>query len=1211
MKVHLPLNCMLSAWLSVMFLCLVPFVLRAEKPERSESLQGIPAPYTENFDGVSAPNLPAGWTYYAQHAYGNPWVQTINRIWAPSQPNLIEMSSLFAADEAAELLFISPELENIAQSAIRFYAGTGSSSAPPDLVVGTMSDPTDPSTFVPIKTISDLGYVSMKQYLVGMTQASPEARYIAFRHGGIKEGNFKSILLDNFQYESNSGCIEPSFLQAEGRSTTTAYLQWTENGTAEKWEVKYGPSGFNPDQSGNKINFTGNLLAFTLSFLEPSTLYDFYVRAMCSPTNPSAWAGPVSFRTLQETAKVPFTETFEGESAQQWSFENGSFDNAWAIGSATSYEGSKAAYISNNNGTSNQYTTTQTEANRVHFFRDIEFPEQYGLCTLKYWVKGIGASGDYLRVFLTDPDVIPDAGTSLPQYLYIGEGQVQNNAAWTLKTIALNGIEPGMKKRLVFSWTCDKSGGTQPPTAIDHVEITFDALGVISGTVKDLNDNLVYNAKISCGNESTTSDWQGKFTLERIPAGKQTLVCEGSSMATIFKEIDVSSGQMIEQNLQFEYENPVIPYRFEAIGSVPGNEPYGQSAVDGRYLYVPRGSTLHIFDCENPSALNEIGTLNLPGLSGVYYHQHLYAATSSDRLEVYDCNQAASPAKLSTYFIYGSAKAMCFGPGHLYVLASQPGEQSILRVADRTNPQQIIERDAVILSFSGWGKLQLDSERNLLYVLGKTGSNTYLLTMFDCADPADLKQVYSTTFTNQITGMALQGNQLFLSYNLENQGYLAVYNTNNPSSPLLILTHTFMAGTTVDEMSQHQETFYLFVRKAGSNGLDLISIIYDEAQNRCYQGISTDVEQSWLNGTLSFLNTPIEQLKSITIPHGGQLQGTYAITTGSNYTSSSPPQKIYIIEKLPTESHVLDMMISPEAAQLDGCTVSPTVGSHSYFWPTNVEVSASPADHWFFSHWEGAGAGNPSSVLVQGHKEVTGVFGPILTVSGTKGKRNLCGLEVLNTITDAGSVTFFAGGDDWRVAAFTIDASGNGNDLSDIDTVYIYAGGVIVAKYNADNGSVKVQLQPPVVVPKNTSYVINLAYVFNFDPLSFASDTLQSFAWHIPGGSVAAEPLNYEPGLVEGQAKMQELTIAKVYNNEEEYFSTIEQAVDQTNNNGIIYLCPAEHQTNVVLDKNLTIRGDEGMKAQTIVKPLDPVQPVFLLSKNAKATKFENLTIQK
>jgi hypothetical protein len=1211
MKVLFPLNCMLSLCLSVMIQIFAPLVMQAENPANTKSVQGIPAPYHQNFDGVNAPNLPAGWTVYAKHAYGNPWVQTIYRIWAPSQPNLIEMSSLFSSDETAELLFISPELENIAQSSIRFYAGTGSSSAPPDLVVGTMSDPNDPTTFVPIRTISDLGYVSLKRYLVGMNQANPDARHIALRHGGIREGGSKSILLDDFQFETISGCIEPSFLQAEGRSTTTAYLQWTENGSAEKWEVKYGQAGFNPDQSGNKINFSGNLLAFTLSFLEPSTLYDFYVRAMCSPTDPSAWAGPVSFRTLQETAKVPFTETFEGESANHWSFENGNFDNAWAIGSATSYDGSKAAYISNNNGASNQYTTTQTEANRVHFFRDIEFPEQYGLCTLKYWVKGIGASGDYLRVFLTDPDVIPDAGTSLPQYLYIGEGQVQNNAAWTQKTIALKGIEPGVKKRLVFSWTCDKSGGTQPPTAIDNVEVTFDALGVITGTVKDPNGNPVFNARVSCGAESTTTDWQGKYTLERIPAGQQTVVCEGSAMATLFLEVTLSSGQQAVQNLQFDYENPIIPYRFEAVGSVPGNEPFGQSAVDGRYLYVPTGSTLKIFDCENPVDLKEVGSLSLPGLSGAYYHQNLYAATSSDRLEVYDCSQPASPAKLSTYFIYGKAKALCFGPNHLYVLASQPGEQSILRVANRTNPQQLIDGDAVILSFSGWGKLQLDTERNLLYVLGKTGTNTYLLTMFDCSDPADLKQVYSTSFTSQVTGMGLQGNKLILSYNLDDQAYLAVYNTENPASPQLIHTHTFMAGTTVEEMSQHQETFYLFLRKEGSNDLKLTSLIYDESKNRCYQGISTDVDQSWLNGTLSFLNTPIEQLKSITIPHGGQLQGTYAITTGSNYTSSSPPQKIYIIEKLPSQSHVLEMMISPEAAQLDGCTVSPPVGSHSYLWPTNVNVSASPADHWFFSHWEGAGAGNPSSVLVQDRKEVTGVFGPILTVSGTKGKRNLCGLEVLNKITDAGSISFFAGGDDWRVAAFTIDASGNGNDLNDIDTVYIYAGGVITAKYSADNGSIKVQLQPPVVVPKNTSYVINLAYVFNFDLATFASDTLQSFAWHIPGGSVAAEPLNYEPGLVEGQARMQEITFAKVYNNEEEYFSTIEQAVEATSDNGIIYLCPAEHHTNAVLDKNLTIRGDDGMKAQTIVKPLNPVQPVFLVSKNAKATKIENLTIKK
>ena len=45
--------------------------------------------------------------------------------------------------------------------------------------------------------------------------------------------------------------------------------------------------------------------------LSPNTNYEYYVRAVCSPTESSLWAGPRPFTTTQIPAIVNFVEDFE------------------------------------------------------------------------------------------------------------------------------------------------------------------------------------------------------------------------------------------------------------------------------------------------------------------------------------------------------------------------------------------------------------------------------------------------------------------------------------------------------------------------------------------------------------------------------------------------------------------------------------------------------------------------------------------------------------------------------------------------------------------------------------------------------------------------------------------------------------------------------------------------------------------------------------
>jgi GEVED domain/Metallo-peptidase family M12/Fibronectin type III domain len=98
-------------------------------------------------------------------------------------------------------------------------------------------------------------------------------------------------------------CFEPTNLSVVS-DYQSATLSWTENASAIYWEIKYGPSGFNPATSGTSINFI-NTNPYTLTNLTPNTVYDWYVRSSCEETNQNTpYSIKNTFLTCQNVACV-------------------------------------------------------------------------------------------------------------------------------------------------------------------------------------------------------------------------------------------------------------------------------------------------------------------------------------------------------------------------------------------------------------------------------------------------------------------------------------------------------------------------------------------------------------------------------------------------------------------------------------------------------------------------------------------------------------------------------------------------------------------------------------------------------------------------------------------------------------------------------------------------------------------------------------------
>ena len=92
-----------------------------------------------------------------------------------------------------------------------------------------------------------------------------------------------------------ASCPPPSALSVANAQFFYADVQWVSGGAAN-WNVEYGVSGFGLG-SGQRQAVT-SASATTLTGLQHSTTYDFYVQDSCGISDVSSWVGPLSFTTL-------------------------------------------------------------------------------------------------------------------------------------------------------------------------------------------------------------------------------------------------------------------------------------------------------------------------------------------------------------------------------------------------------------------------------------------------------------------------------------------------------------------------------------------------------------------------------------------------------------------------------------------------------------------------------------------------------------------------------------------------------------------------------------------------------------------------------------------------------------------------------------------------------------------------------------------------
>ncbi|MBR4432131.1 MAG: fibronectin type III domain-containing protein, partial [Paludibacteraceae bacterium] len=125
------------------------------------------------------------------------------------------------------------------------------------------------------------------------------------------------MYVDDIEISLVPSCFLPDNLKADKMYDTSAELSWEQlQGDNKAWDVAYGLAGA---AEADLTIVTADTNVFVINGLQPSTAYDFYVRANCGDEF-SEWRGPVTAATLYQVALAD----------AQWSFENGEPQKAQA-----------------------------------------------------------------------------------------------------------------------------------------------------------------------------------------------------------------------------------------------------------------------------------------------------------------------------------------------------------------------------------------------------------------------------------------------------------------------------------------------------------------------------------------------------------------------------------------------------------------------------------------------------------------------------------------------------------------------------------------------------------------------------------------------------------------------------------------------------------------------------------------------------------------
>lgn len=245
--------------------------------------------FSENFDTTPADAIPNCWSSIKISTSQFAAVRVVSWI-SSSAPNSMDLYN--SNDAAATVILVSPQLNNIAAGDHRVKFRGFSYTTGATVIVGTMTDPSDPDTFTEVESVALND--TWTDYNVSIPATGDT--YFAFKHGN--GGTFRDLFLDNVVWEP----IPTTPPACAADADATPHPSCGAYATEFTWSPVVGADGYyfslGTTPGANDIIDSQNLASAT-SFEwsgEPGTTY-YYTVTPFNANGPATGCSELSFTT--------------------------------------------------------------------------------------------------------------------------------------------------------------------------------------------------------------------------------------------------------------------------------------------------------------------------------------------------------------------------------------------------------------------------------------------------------------------------------------------------------------------------------------------------------------------------------------------------------------------------------------------------------------------------------------------------------------------------------------------------------------------------------------------------------------------------------------------------------------------------------------------------------------------------------------------------
>ena len=276
-------------------------------------------PLTESFD-IYTEEFPPCWNrnYNCAETF-RPVIVTEQSSSAPSSLRLYSYSNPSFPTISKYSCVVVPAVDTsvtaMSQMTVNFKILKNSTNAGSGaLQVGVMTDPTDISTFVPVQSFNGFEWAATNTWYnveVLLNSYSGNGVYIAFLKPSTSS---EYTFIDDINIFATSNCLTPTDIAVSEITDNTVTVRWTPRNEEDTWQVAVAPAGYDVNSVGFETVYTNPC---TIAGLTENTLYDVYVKALCSNSEESAWTYPVTFKTYcSPIGEIPYNQSFDSYSNQ-------------------------------------------------------------------------------------------------------------------------------------------------------------------------------------------------------------------------------------------------------------------------------------------------------------------------------------------------------------------------------------------------------------------------------------------------------------------------------------------------------------------------------------------------------------------------------------------------------------------------------------------------------------------------------------------------------------------------------------------------------------------------------------------------------------------------------------------------------------------------------------------------------------------------------